>query len=199
MQASYASVHCIDILCEFASTAKTPMLTARCAHGAVYYDNYLYAIGGQDYDNRVFCINACERFEVNQEKWEALEPLPIACYAASVITLDESHCLYALGGTDDYENVIDLIQRLNLSDLSWDILELKLPTQSQKIASFKLDESQVFFVISKSLYSFRPMTGSMKVVKALARSTRSEYGPSHYNTGILHSSSESGYPYEITL
>eukprot|EP00359_Climacostomum_virens_P008217 CAMPEP_0204903850 /NCGR_PEP_ID=MMETSP1397-20131031/4519_1 /ASSEMBLY_ACC=CAM_ASM_000891 /TAXON_ID=49980 /ORGANISM="Climacostomum Climacostomum virens, Strain Stock W-24" /LENGTH=158 /DNA_ID=CAMNT_0052072555 /DNA_START=211 /DNA_END=684 /DNA_ORIENTATION=+ len=158
------------------------MLRERANHAVTYHDNYLYSIGGYDSS---FYLRDCERFDVTLEKWEAFEPLPRACFCSSVIALEEPRCLYALGGGIDLHG-IDLIQRLKLDELRWDILELKLPDPSSYVACFKLDESQVYFVIDTNLYCFTPRANSIKSVKALSEVISSFNGPSYYSNGVLY-------------
>eukprot|EP00359_Climacostomum_virens_P011401 CAMPEP_0204917722 /NCGR_PEP_ID=MMETSP1397-20131031/15352_1 /ASSEMBLY_ACC=CAM_ASM_000891 /TAXON_ID=49980 /ORGANISM="Climacostomum Climacostomum virens, Strain Stock W-24" /LENGTH=172 /DNA_ID=CAMNT_0052090657 /DNA_START=269 /DNA_END=787 /DNA_ORIENTATION=+ len=157
------------------------MLIGRRSHSVTYYDNYLYAIGG----TVIYSSRECERFNVTLEKWEAFEPLPQECTCVNVIALDESRCLYALGGEVTGHTILNLIQRLSLRSMKWNILKLKLPSPAQCIASFKLDESQVYFVISKKLYCFTPQASSIKLVKVLRRDVIS-FGPSYYSKGVLY-------------
>mmetsp|Transcript_642 Transcript_642/g.1155 ORF Transcript_642/g.1155 Transcript_642/m.1155 type:complete len:285 (-) Transcript_642:87-941(-) len=188
-------VVCIDTLKECASTTEPDMLTPRRLHAATYFDNCLYIIGGID---KVF-LRDCERLEVSLAKWVFFEPLPQPCLASSVVALEETRCLYALGGVK--EKYIDLIQRLSLGELRWDILELKLPRPCVSVAFFKLDESQVYFVmpVTNSLHSFKPKPESIKLVKTLSESLKYWRGLSYYSYGYLYTSASAGYPSKVSL
>mmetsp|Transcript_16404 Transcript_16404/g.29642 ORF Transcript_16404/g.29642 Transcript_16404/m.29642 type:complete len:104 (-) Transcript_16404:93-404(-) len=74
-------------------------------------------------------IRDCKRFDVTLEKWQALEPLPQACYETSLIATEGSRSIYPIGGSDNCEYT-DLIQRLSLDAERCDVLELKLPTKN---------------------------------------------------------------------
>jgi len=53
-------------------TQMNGMLSARQAHGSVYNENYLYAIGGVE----EYSIAECERLLVSEDQWKTLTPLP---------------------------------------------------------------------------------------------------------------------------
>jgi hypothetical protein len=70
-----------------------PMLTARRAHAAVYYAQYLYVLGG--FTGSTY-LSECERFSCAESRWEALSPLPTASCSMSGVVMEGS--LFALGG-----------------------------------------------------------------------------------------------------
>eukprot|EP00359_Climacostomum_virens_P007024 CAMPEP_0204902226 /NCGR_PEP_ID=MMETSP1397-20131031/3538_1 /ASSEMBLY_ACC=CAM_ASM_000891 /TAXON_ID=49980 /ORGANISM="Climacostomum Climacostomum virens, Strain Stock W-24" /LENGTH=371 /DNA_ID=CAMNT_0052070689 /DNA_START=867 /DNA_END=1979 /DNA_ORIENTATION=+ len=120
-------------------TQKVGMLSARVEHGSVYDKDYLYAIGGW---NRSM-MNDCERLSVSKDRWEALQPLPQACCNVSVVVVKETECLYALGGGMGKFIAFDVIQRLSLGKLEWDVMPLRLPSAANGIACFS-KESKVW-------------------------------------------------------
>jgi len=95
-------------------TAMAPMRSARCYHGSVYDNNYLYAIGGMCPKNGNG-ITKCERLLVSEDRWEAMQPLPQGCSSSIVVVVKETQSLYALGGWDLFG--LDDIQRLRLGSL----------------------------------------------------------------------------------
>mmetsp|Transcript_8264 Transcript_8264/g.16299 ORF Transcript_8264/g.16299 Transcript_8264/m.16299 type:complete len:122 (-) Transcript_8264:238-603(-) len=105
------------------------MLDERAGHGSVYDNNYLYAIGGCNFAGNMI---ECERMSMSEDRWEPLKPLPQKCNSGSVVVLKEIQCLYILGGYN--RDPLDLIQRLNLVVLEWDIMPIRLPSA----VSFKL-------------------------------------------------------------
>lgn len=179
---------------DFAVTLKPPMLTARSGHGAVHNRGYLYVIGGAN--GRY--LNECERFDCTQNRWEALEPLPEAYCSMSVLVLEATDSLYALGGFLD-QGSHDQINRLCLVSLRWYELKLKLPSAHNSIACFKLEESQAYFLIEKSLYAFAPLTNSITHVAAVKESVTSQCGPSYYAKGTLYCSGYFGTVRELNL
>jgi hypothetical protein len=156
-----------------------PMFTARRAHAAVYYAQYLYVLGG--YTGSTY-LSECERFVCAESRWEALPPLPTACCSMSGVVMDGS--LYALGGT----NALDLIQKLSLEGLTWEPQPLNLPQAGRCIPCFKLSDTEVYFMLDKTLYSLQ----TLSPVKTLAEGALSGFGPSHYSRGILYCSNCGG-------
>jgi hypothetical protein len=92
--------------------------------------------------------------------------------------------LYALGGT----NALDLIQKLSLEGLAWEPQPLNLPQAGWCIPCFKLTDTEVYFVLDKTLYSLQ----TLRPVKTLAEGAQSGFGPSHYSRGILYCSTSGG-------
>jgi hypothetical protein len=160
-----------------------PMLTARKAHATVYYAQYLYVLGG--YTGSI-SLRECERFACAVKRWEALPPLPTACFSMSGVVVEES--LYVLGGRNLPGYSLDLIQKLRLEGLTWEPLHLSLPQTDVCIACFKLSATEVYFLLNKTLYSLQ----TLSPVKTLPEGTKSDYGPSYYSRGRLYCSSTTG-------
>lgn len=179
----------------FEVTPRAPMLTARNNHGLAYHANALYAVGGFDRENLI----DCERFDCGKNSWERLAPLPQVCIGLSLIVLEGPQCLYALGGYKSFNQCIDLIQRMSLSRLEWDILPIKLPSSDKSLAVFKIDETRMYFVSCKTLFSFHPSSLSIKPVKSLSESIGSLYGPSSFKEGVLYCSFSEGAAKKLEL
>jgi hypothetical protein len=71
---------------------------------------------------------------------------------------------YALGGSQRYPNYLDTVQQLSLDNLTWQIMQLKLPETAYMFPCFKKD-TEVYLVIKKTLYSFTPL--EVKPIKTL--------------------------------
>jgi hypothetical protein len=140
------------------------MLTARSEHAAVYHQHCLYVLGG------------------NSERG----PLRESERYVSAVVLERS--LYALGGGAD--QALDLIQKLRIEDLTWEIIELRLPQAGRNIALFKHRDCEVYLVIDKTLYSFTPL--QLLPLKTLPTTIKSYGGPSYYSLGTLYCSSIDG-------
>jgi hypothetical protein len=110
----------IDTRREFAVADCPPMLTARGDHAAVYHTQHLYILGGF---NAGRALSECERYVCAENRWEALPPLPRACFNTSGAVIERS--LYALGGYCGGE--LDLVQRLSLVSLKWKLMQFRLP------------------------------------------------------------------------
>lgn len=104
-------VACIQATRDFEVIYRTPMLFPRVWHGAVYHEGSLYIIGGYDTNP----LQKCEIFDILEDEWKAIEPLPMAVANSSLAILKES--LYAIGGySGEY---LDIIQKLCLESLTW--------------------------------------------------------------------------------
>jgi hypothetical protein len=136
----------IDTRREFAVSHCAHMLTPRREHAAVYHTSHLYIFGGLN--GR--CLSDCERYVCAENRWEALPPLPRACSGTSGIAVKNS--LYALGGSAG--SALNLVQKLILESLTWEIMQFRLPFAGYGIPCFQLRDTKVYLVIKKTLYSF---------------------------------------------
>lgn len=183
----------IDTLREFATTTQPPMLTPRKCHSSVYHAERIYVLGGltgaMKKTDPTRTTSKCERFICAENRWEALPCLPRASAHIRGVVVEET--LYALGGSGDAP--ADMIQKLSLESLSWELMRLRLPRDDIKFPCFKLSDSQVYFVLKDlTLYSFMPQTLQIKPVKTVTKFLKSCGGPSHYSRGFLYCSSENG-------
>jgi hypothetical protein len=170
----------IDTLRELAVTHRPPMPTKRYWHCAVYHDGLLYTLGGHRSRNEIV---ECERYVCAEQRWETLPPLPRASYAMSGVVHEGS--LYVLGGYSGQKS--DVILRLSLDRLTWEVMQVKLPEPALCITCFKRND-RVYFVVDKTLHSLQPF----RPVKTLPEPISSNYGPSYYSRGTLYCSNAQG-------
>jgi hypothetical protein len=164
------------------------MLTPRAWHAAVYHTPHLYILGG--YGGSI--LSECERYVCAENRWEALPPLPKACSFASGVVLESS--LYALGGYN--ESYLDLVQKLSLDSLTWEVMQFRLPFAGCGIPCFKLRDTEVYLVVNKTLCSITAFEA--RPIKTLTKGILSLFGVSYYRRGTLYcSSDEGGCSYEI--
>jgi hypothetical protein len=173
----------IDTLREYAVSSQPPMHTARQHHAAVYHSQYVYVLG----------MSECERYVCAESRWEALAALPVAGLGMSAVELH--NFLYALGGigADSLDTLhtlsldtvmklsLDTVQKLSLDSLTWQLMLLKLPQAGFQFPCFKKD-TEVFLVISQTLYSFTPL--EVKPIKTHPECIRCY--SSYYSRGILY-------------
>jgi hypothetical protein len=171
----------IDTRREFAVSQYPPMLTPRAGHAEVYHIQYLYVLGGWIGEY----LSECERYVCAESRWEALPPLPRACSATSGVVVEKS--LYALGGYD--LSYLDLVQKLSLESLTWEVMQLRLPFAGSGIPCFKLRDTEVYLVVKNTLCSFTGL--QVRSLKTLA-DIHSWHGTSYYREGILYCSSYEG-------
>jgi hypothetical protein len=172
----------IDTWREFAATEHPPMLTPRSQHAVLYHAQYLYVLGG--IARRL--LSECERYVCADNRWEALPPLPRACSNTSGVVLESS--LYALGGFAGFP--LDLVQKLSLESLTWELLQLRLPYAGYAIPCFKLISTEVYLVVNKTLCSFT--TVQIRPLKTLTEDIQSWRGASYYHRGTLYCSCAQG-------
>jgi hypothetical protein len=127
------------------------MLTPRSFHAAVYHTPHLYILGGRSDFSTAF--SECERYVCAENQWEALPPLPIACSCTSGVVVESS--LYALGGQDASE--LDLVQKLSLESLTWELMQFRLPFTGDGIPCFKVRDTEVYLVVNKTSASSLPL------------------------------------------
>jgi hypothetical protein len=166
----------IDTRREFAVTHCPPMLTPRLAHAAVYHTPHLYILGGLSGDY----LRECERYVCAESRWEALPPLPKACFGTSGVVVENS--LYALGGFD--QGALDLVQKLSLESLTWELMQFRLPFAGGNSPCFKLRETEVYLVVKKTLCSFTAL--EVRPLKTLTEDILSWFGVSYYHRGTLY-------------
>jgi hypothetical protein len=172
----------IDTRREFAVAHCTPMLTPRGIHAAVYHTPHLYILGGMSGSY----VSECERYVCAENRWEALPPLPRACYHTTGVVVESS--LYALGGYA--ETYVDLVQRLSLESLTWELMQFRLPFAGCYIPCFKLRDTEVYLVVKNTLCSFTAL--EVRPLKTLTEEILSLFGASYYCRGTLYCSSCEG-------
>jgi hypothetical protein len=178
----------IDTRREFAVSDCPPMLTTRRRHAAVYHTPHLYILGGEI----GHALSECERYVCAANRWEALPPLPRACYGTSGVVVERS--LYALGGTNGAK--LDLVQKLSLESLTWELMLFRLPCAGYDIPCFKVRDTEVYLVVKKTLCSFTAL--EVRLLKTLTEDIESWFGVSYYHRGALYCSSDGGVlSYEI--
>jgi hypothetical protein len=173
----------IDTRREYAVAHCPPMLTPRREYAAVPTTPHLYILGGWN-NNK---LGECERFVCAENRWEALPPLPRACWGSSGLVVESS--LYALGG-DDGSSLLDLVQKLSLETLTWELMQFRLPLAGHCIPCFKLRDTEVYLVVKKTLCSFTAF--EVHPLKTLTKDINSWRGASYYRRGTLYCSNWNG-------
>jgi hypothetical protein len=173
----------IDTHRELAVAHCAPMLTPRVWHAAVYHTPHLYILGGLGYSY----LSECERYVCAENRWEALPPLLRACQSLSGVVVESS--LYALGGYG-VASELDLVQRLSLESLTWELMQLRLPLAGRCIPCFMLRDTEVYLVVNQTLCSFTAF--EVRPLKTLTENIPSFFGASYYHRGTLYCSNYQG-------
>jgi hypothetical protein len=174
----------IDVRREFAVSHCVPMLTPRMGHAAVYHTPHLYVLGGLSVSRSI--LSECERYVCAENRWQALPPLPRACHSTSGVVVEGS--LYALGGANG--SALDLVQKLNLESLTWELMQFRLPHARYAFPCFKLRDTEVYLVFNNTLCSFTVL--QVSPIKTLTKGINSQSGASYYLRGTLYCSNFEG-------
>jgi hypothetical protein len=163
----------IDTLREFAVCQEADMVTPRRDHAGVYYAQHLYILGGRSNGTNLY---NCERYVCAQRQWQTLPSLPYAsdCMSGAVV----KGSLFALSK--------DRIYKLNLEALRWEFMDLLLPDKGIYMPCFLLQDTKVYFLLKKTIYSFSPDTFKVMSVKTLRSGSCSWNGASSYSQGTLY-------------
>jgi hypothetical protein len=159
----------IDTRREYAVAHCPPMLTPRRQHAAVYHTPHLYVLGGWSGG----CLSECERYACAENRWEALPSLPTAFYSTLGVVVESS--LYALGGYDASE--LDLVQKLSLESLTWELMQFRLPFAGSGLPCFKVRDTEVYLVVNQTLCSFTSF--EVRPLKSLTGNIQSWSGVSY--------------------
>jgi hypothetical protein len=154
------------------------MLTPRKSHAAVYHTPHLYILGGWNSSY----LSECERYVCTENLWEALPCFPRACLNTSGVVVENS--LYALGGFDG--SALDLVQKLRLKSLTWELMQFRLPFADECVPCFKVSDTEVYLVVNQTLCSFSAL--EVRPLKTLTEDISSWFGVSYYSGGTLYCS-----------
>jgi hypothetical protein len=97
--------------------------------------------------------------------------------------------LFALGGHDG-SSTLDLVQKLSLESLTWELMLFRLPFAGYGIPCFKLRDTEVYLVVNKTLCSFTAL--KVPPLKTLTQDIVSWFGASYYHRGTLYCSNYEG-------
>lgn len=182
----------MDIRREFSICRRPSMKVARSQHGTLLQGRYLYVLGGRAVNSHL--IRDFERFDCVENTWARMPDLVESYCRMTVVAMDTPQCIYTLGG--DAVDYSDLIHRFSFARYAWGILKLALPSKGCYIPVFKLSEqsSQVFFVVSDTLYLYSPSESTIRLVQDLPKSKAS--GPIFNTRGTLYSTTQCGEAYK---
>jgi hypothetical protein len=165
----------IDTRREFVVTSKEDLQFKRGSHSSVYYDNYVYVIGG--------CV-PCERYDCEEECWLPFGFLPgehEAYGRLSLVVMESTQSIYVLGGnakTGDFSYADqDLIWRLDLYSQDFEVLKVKLPVPCAGVPCYRLypESTKIFMLLGTGLYSFDTKSSQIQLTRTVSRSYESTH------------------------
>ena len=126
----------------------------RGAHSMVFVEGDLIVIGGLGEDCKM--LSSCERYSVNDDKWEALPDLNIASMNSSVCVFNQRF-LYKFGGNKENDELANIIEKLDLKRGEWEIIQFNnnsIPRIPSSGCVFQIsNNNMLFFGGTFDLYS----------------------------------------------
>lgn len=179
---------------DFAVYTHSPMLNKRSNFSSLSHGGYVYVMGG--YLGLRF-LKECERYSLEDNRWEAIPDMPEECKTMTAI--EAAECVYVFIGINLRMNTH--IQKLDLHNLTWQVLSEKLPDLACISPCFKVgdDNSKIFLVIKTGLYAFKPTDNTIELVKRLQAQMTSYYGPSWYCDGVLYTTNSTGPAFRMQI
>jgi hypothetical protein len=160
------------------------MLRRRRGHTSAYYDKHVYVIG---------VFKECERYVWADDRWEIFGIFPLKYTSFSFlnsVVMEATQSLYLIGGTASHKP-LDLIVRLDLLKLTFEVLDVKLPQPGRNIACFMLssESTEIYFIVNQDLYLFKPSSNSCEYVKHVSHQLNCQ-GLCYYLDGTLYYTSD---------
>mmetsp|Transcript_26175 Transcript_26175/g.46668 ORF Transcript_26175/g.46668 Transcript_26175/m.46668 type:complete len:399 (-) Transcript_26175:193-1389(-) len=159
-QNSYGTLFCIDLTRDFSSVCMPKMLYPRSNQGMIFYEGFVYAVGGLSSRGKVY---QCERYSLQANKWESFEKVPVVYKAPSLTTLNRH--LYAIGRAQNLSS--EIILELCLLTLNWSLLIVSMPSVSPLTPLLVRDlnpDSEFLLFRTYDIWSFDPSTGSQRFI-----------------------------------
>jgi len=95
--------------------SRQSMLVKRVGHAICYLDHFIYVIGGKT--NQMVCSKLCERYDINQDRWEPISNLNYGRSRAGITTFKHTHntkSIYVFYGNDSIQITNHTIEKYSL-------------------------------------------------------------------------------------
>ena len=108
-------------------------------HSAVTYENTVFVMGGQ-YNGGY--LNSCECYDITKDEWTTVSPMKKAkrYFGATVVN---NQYIYTFGGFNITDGEIDVIERYNISEDTWQLLDIRLDSSNFLCACFSPEPDKV--------------------------------------------------------
>lgn len=141
---------------------ETPMSHKRYGHCSLSIGKDLYVIGGFDHQDTETSspstLSSWEKYSEETGKWTDVANL-IHSVAFAAICSVEDKSLYLFGGFEDYSTV-DIIQKYDWMQDSWELLTITLPIKLAKMGAANVENQYILIVggIFEDLNSENPLS-----------------------------------------
>ena len=128
-------------------TTLQPMITKRYGHCIVYYNNYIYSIGGYDHIDRkdesvLSTLKNCEKFDIKKNKWELITNLnhPRAFFGCII----HKKNIFVFGGMYN-DQLLSSIEKYDPYTNIWVTYSIMLPEKLAKMGLINYND--IIFII----------------------------------------------------
>mmetsp|Transcript_18927 Transcript_18927/g.34238 ORF Transcript_18927/g.34238 Transcript_18927/m.34238 type:complete len:273 (+) Transcript_18927:173-991(+) len=144
----------IDTKRDFAVTRLPTMIQERYEHATVYYQDYIYVLGGSGDQN-------CERYSISKNEWEPLPSLPQDWNGVYLFVVESTSSLFAFGLYRTPH-----ILRLDFDTLTWEAKEVAFPSDDffERVIHFKMGEDLTYIARKDGVYTYNPASTSIEVI-----------------------------------
>jgi hypothetical protein len=166
-------------------TRKAPMHLPRYYHGSVLLEGKVYAIGGSGVSSS---LHECEAYDWDADSWEMIASLPQNASYITPIVLEETRCIYVLGGyIDESDENKNSIQVFSLESSTWRVLTVSLPNAEYSVPCFKLNRksTEIYFSVGSMLYKLHTLEERLETLKSASIPSNTTFGQCYYSRGRL--------------
>ncbi|KAF2069655.1 hypothetical protein CYY_009031 [Polysphondylium violaceum] len=108
--------------------------------------NSIYLVGGCNISRQ--SVNNFERYDVEQDKFYALEPLPMALYSTGSVLDEKNGHIYVFGGFNSQSNqCVSHVYRYDIKHNQWQKLDAEIPKQITISNSCLYDNDQFIYIV----------------------------------------------------
>lgn len=127
-------------------TKKCSMNVDRSFMSVVLFNNSILAIGGYEF-NEKNQIASIEVYDIENDKWQlnVYEDLKVARSQANALVFN-SKTIFVFGGYNKSLGTLSSVERINYTNKSSELLELKLPIPLRRFATLKISEKKVLIL-----------------------------------------------------
>eukprot|EP00359_Climacostomum_virens_P001015 CAMPEP_0204897824 /NCGR_PEP_ID=MMETSP1397-20131031/946_1 /ASSEMBLY_ACC=CAM_ASM_000891 /TAXON_ID=49980 /ORGANISM="Climacostomum Climacostomum virens, Strain Stock W-24" /LENGTH=244 /DNA_ID=CAMNT_0052065601 /DNA_START=837 /DNA_END=1568 /DNA_ORIENTATION=- len=134
---TYSEVWKVDSQREFSMIQQPSMLTKRFSHASVYFQGFVYALGGD--------TSKCERYNCEEGSWEELPCYQESIMWHSAIALEKTQAIYIVGTKSNF------LSFFSVEKLQWFIMSINLPKPFTMIPCFNLPSTPDKFCMISNL------------------------------------------------
>ena len=117
------------------------MKSGRANHCLIYFDRYVYVIGGCDHDNRY--TNRVERLNLSNFMWEDTASCNEIRDSTSGVGVERENALYVFGGRIGNASICRTIEKYIIASNIWISIHLKIGYDSMVLGSIMISPTKI--------------------------------------------------------